>query len=369
MIQPTIQSTLQRHQQSIDTALRASIQQILATLGTDELKTYYGQMQYHLGWVDASLQPTRNNPGKLLRPTLLLLAYEAAGAWGLANERDADTTYLQRAMAAAVAIEFIHNFTLIHDDIEDGDTERRHRPTLWTVWNTPQAINTGDGMFALARLALWDILAHGVDSKLAAHLAKLLDYAVLAVAEGQYLDLSWEDGQTTSVTMYIDMIERKTATLMSCATEMGACLGTTNVETINYLRNFGKAIGIAFQVRDDLLGVWATRDELGKTQAGDIYRRKKSLPILHALEQATPKDHQRLQEIYQQKSLSPEHVEEVLCIFQRTKTREYCRAFLQDQCHQAYAALADVQNPGSPIATRALQDMQNILGYIEEAAR
>jgi geranylgeranyl diphosphate synthase type I len=363
-----IQSTLRRHQQSIDTALRARIQQTLANAGTDELKTYYGQMQYHLGWVDASLQPTRNNPGKLLRPTLLLLAYEAAGAWGLVNETSPDTTYLQRAMPAAVAIEFLHNFTLIHDDIEDGDTERRHRPTLWTVWNTAQAINTGDGLFALSRLALWDVLEHGVDSTLATHLAKLLDHASLVIAEGQYLDISWEDRQVVSIAMYNDMIERKTAALMSCATEMGARLGTMNVETINCLRHFGQAIGIAFQVRDDLLGVWATREELGKTQAGDIYRCKKSLPILHALEHATPRDRNRLQEIYQHKPLSPEHVEEVLNIFQHTQTRDYCRTFLQDQCDQAYAALASVPDPDSTIANRALQDMQTIVDYIEEAA-
>jgi geranylgeranyl diphosphate synthase type I len=369
MILPTtIQSTLQRHRQSIDAALRASIEQILAATGTDELKTYYGQMQYHLGWVDTSLQPTHNNSGKLLRPTLLLLAYEAAGAWGLVNEQSEDKTYLQRALPAAVAVEFTHNFTLIHDDIEDGDTERRHRPTLWTIWNTAQAINTGDGMFALARLALWDVLAKGVDSTVATRLAALLDHTVLILAEGQYLDLSSEDHQTISVATYIDTIERKTAALISCATEMGACLGTTDQETIDRLRSFGKAIGIAFQVRDDLLGIWATSAELGKTQAGDIYRRKKSLPILHALEHATPRDRNRLQEIYQQEMLSPEDVEEVLNIFQHTQTRDYCRAFLQDQCHQADAALASVPNPGNATATRALQDMQMVINYIEEVA-
>jgi geranylgeranyl diphosphate synthase type I len=223
-------------------------------------------------------------------------------------------------------------------------------------------------MFALSRFVLWDVLEHGVDSTLATHLAKLLDHAILVIAEGQYLDISREDHQTVSVAMYADMIERKTATLMSYATEMGARLGTTNVETINCLRRFGQAIGIAFQVRDDLLGVWATREELGKTQAGDIYRCKKSLPILHALEHATPRDRNRLQEIYQQKPLTPEHVEEVLNIFQHTQTRDYCRTFLQGQCHQAYAALASVPNPGSAIATRALQDMQTIVDYIEEAA-
>ena len=363
-----MQATLKRYQQNIDIALRASMQQILATLETNELKTYYGQMQYHMGWVDTSLQPTQSNTGKLLRPTLLLLAYEAAGAWGLANETGEDTYYLQRALPAAVAIELTHNFSLIHDDIEDGDTERRHRPTLWTVWNTAQAINTGDGMFALARLALWDILEKGVDCTIATRLAALLDHTVMRLAEGQYLDISAEDRQNISVAMYVDMIERKTAALMSCATEMGARLGTTDLETIERLRSFGKAIGIAFQVRDDLLGIWATRAELGKTQAGDIYRCKKSLPIIHALEHATLKDRNRLQEIYQQTKLSLEHVGEVLNIFQHTGTRDYCRTFLQDQCHQAKMALASVPNPSSAIAARALQDMQMVINYIEGTA-
>jgi geranylgeranyl pyrophosphate synthase len=168
--------------------------------------------------------------------------------------------------------------------------------------------------------------------------------------------------------MYIDMIERKTAAVMSCALEMGALLGTTNVETINRLSSFGKAIGIAFQVRDDLLGIWATRAESGKTRAGDIYRCKKTLPILHSLEHATESDRKRLQEIYQQKKPSPEDVEEVLNIFEHTQTRDYCRAFLQDQCHQAHTALTNVPNSGRTIANRALQDMQAIVNYIEETA-
>jgi geranylgeranyl diphosphate synthase type I len=187
------------------------------------------------------------------------------------------------------------------------------------------------------------------------------------MAEGQYLDISSEDRPTISVAMYIDMIHRKTAALMSCAAEMGALLGTTDQKTIKYLRNFGKAMGIAFQIRDDLLGIWATRAELGKTQAGDIYRCKKSLPILHALEHANHKDRNRLQEIYQQETLSSEDVNEVLNIFQHTETRDYCRAFLQGQCHLAETALASVPNPGSTIATRALQDMQIVVNYIAEA--
>ncbi|MBO0796698.1 MAG: polyprenyl synthetase family protein, partial [Ktedonobacteraceae bacterium] len=155
----TVQATLQRHQQAIDTALRSTLNEIAAQGGTDRLEPHYGQMRYHLGWVDEHFVPTSNNPGKLLRPTLLILAYEVAGAWELSSRRD----YIQRALPAAVAVELTHNFSLIHDDIEDGDEERRHRKTLWKIWGIPQAINTGDGMFAMARLALWNSLEQGVE--------------------------------------------------------------------------------------------------------------------------------------------------------------------------------------------------------------
>ena len=145
-------------------------------------------------------------------------------------------------------------------------------------------------MFALARLTLWGVLEHGVDPAIAVRLGAALDRACLVIAEGQYLDINFEDRLEVAVALYIDMIRRKTAELMACAAEMGALLGTSDAETIRRLRSFGEAMGIAFQVRDDMLGIWASSDESGKTPAGDIYRRKKSLPILHALEHANPAD-------------------------------------------------------------------------------
>src|SRR6266496_4181954 len=275
-----------RHQTKIQEALQRAVMKVQSAAissGAEELQSYYGLIQYHLGWVDANFKPAASNPGKLLRPRLLLLAYEAAGSWGLDTS---NSRYLQRALPAAAAIELTHNFTLIHDDIQDSDAERRHRSTLWKLWGVPQAINTGDGMFALARLTLWNVLEKGVESAIAARLGVALDRACLILAEGQYLDISFEEEQAISVAMYVDMISRKTGALMGCAAEMGARLGTRDQETIERLSSFGKAMGIAFQVRDDLLGVWATTAELGKTPAGDVYRRKKSLPVLHALEHA-----------------------------------------------------------------------------------
>ena len=267
-----MQSLLQRYQHIIDTALRNAIDRVRNVSEMPALEAYYGQMRYHLGWVDASLTPIRSNTGKLLRPMLLLLAYEAAGAWGLVSTSSTTTTHLRRALSVAVAVKLTHNFTLIHDDIEDADSERRHRPTLWKLWGVPQAINAGDGMFALSRQTLWDALDNGVQSALVARLGAILDRTVQTIAEGQYLDISFETYQDVSVAMYVDMISRKTAALMSCAAEMGALLGTCDQETIQRLRAFGQAIGLAFQVRDDMLGVWASTCELGKTAAGDIYR-------------------------------------------------------------------------------------------------
>jgi geranylgeranyl diphosphate synthase type I len=371
---PTLQTTLERYQSEILASLRRALKRANGSatrLEVGNLAPFYGQMQYHLGWVDTNYSPVSSNPGKLLRPTLLLLAYEAAGA----SNHDTGTAmhnsnHLSRALPAAASVELTHNFTLIHDDIEDGDTERRHRSTVWNVWGIPQAINTGDGMFALARLALWDVVSEGVDPAIAVRLGAVLDKACLVIAEGQYLDISFETLEDISLAMYVDMISRKTATLMSCAAEMGALLGTHDVETIASLRSFGYAMGIAFQVRDDLLGIWASTAELGKTPAGDIYRRKKSLPILHAIEQASPPDQQLLRQVYSQLTpVTSEQVEAVLSIFAHTHTKAYCRSFLAEQCQLAHEALAHVPRNANPVSARALNDMEMLVHFVEEAAR
>ncbi len=368
-LSPTIQSTLLRHNSTITEALRRAVYKAEdGQTETNALQEFYGQMHYHLGWVDTHFNPIQSNPGKLLRPTLLLLAYEASGAWGLAtSENDA---YLRRAMPAAAAIELTHNFTLIHDDIEDGDAERRHRPTLWKQWGIPQALNTGDGMFALSRLTLWGVLDEGVEGAVAARLGAALDRACLVLSEGQYLDISFEQRLDISVAMYVDMIQRKTGALMACAAEMGGLLGTHDQETIESLRRFGWAMGVAFQVRDDILGIWATTAELGKTSAGDVYRRKKSLPILHALEHASEHDQAFLREVYMQnETLTSEQVGHVLAIFARTHTKAYCRDFLAQQCRVAYEALASVPLYNNPISERARDDMETLVHFVEEATR
>jgi len=157
---------------------------------------------------------------------------------------------------------------------------------------------------------------------------------------------------------------------MGCAAEMGAMLGTRETETIFRLRSFGFSIGIAFQVRDDVLGVWANTEELGKTPAGDIYRRKKSLPVLHALEHAEATDQQFLRQLYSQKTpITSTQVKEVLAIFERTHTKEYCCSFLIEQCRMAHEALTNVPRNSNAVAHRAISDMETLVYFVEEIAK
>ena len=367
----TIHTVFQRYNQEILQELHRAFLIQCTSLAEDvnyeALLKLEGQMQYHLGWVDQQLRLADGHPGKLLRPKLLLLSYEMAWAQGQSPSTHPLVLSLRPALPAAAAIELAHNFTLLHDDIQDGDVERRHRPTVWSVWGIPQAILVGDALFALARLHLWKMLDEGIEPATALHLAELFDKALLKLTEGQHLDMSFERQQQVSLSNYEEMISRKTATLMRCATEMGATLGTCNQEIIEGLARFGHALGLAFQVRDDMLGVWATKAELGKLPAGDIYRRKKSLPILHAFQYAQPDDQQAMANMYTQEApISQEQAQEVLAIFVRTQTREYCAHFLVQQCQQARLALAQVATTRNALATRAQTDLEALIDFVEE---
>lgn len=365
-----INTVLQRHHEEILQELHRAFIMQTATLteevNYDTLLNMYGQMQYHLGWLDQQFRPAEGNPGKLLRPKLLLLSYELAWALEHNSTTDSPELSLKPVLPAAAAIELTHNFTLLHDDIQDGDVERRHRPTVWSLWGVPQAILVGDALLALARLHLWKVLDEGVEPSTALRLAKLLDATVLRLTEGQHLDMSFEQQVQVSLASYEEMIGRKTAMLMSCATEMGAISGTSDQEVIAGLARFGYALGLAFQVRDDMLGVWATEAELGKVSAGDIYRRKKSLPILHALQHAQAEDRQAMAKIYNQDApVTAAQVQEVLAIFERARTREYCAGFLSQQCQQARGLLAQIAAPRNVLATRACTDLETIIDFLQ----
>ncbi|MFN8469916.1 MAG: polyprenyl synthetase family protein, partial [Caldilineaceae bacterium] len=244
-----------------------------AVLAGDEQATaaHYGMMQYHMGWVDASFAPSVLNAGKRLRPILCLLACTEVG-----GRTDA-------ALPAAAAIEILHNFSLVHDDIEDGDEARRHRATVWKLWGVPLAINVGDGMFALAFAAMQRLSAHGVPPTAVLAALDVFTRTCIALTEGQYLDMSFEQRGDVSEDEYLRMIAGKTAALVGASVAIGAYIGGAGPEQAQCLQRFGQEIGLAFQIQDDVLGIWGDPAVTGKAAGNDVLRKKKSLPMLHAL--------------------------------------------------------------------------------------
>jgi geranylgeranyl diphosphate synthase type I len=365
-----IETVLSKYRLLVGNELRRFLDQTQQDTQIEMLSTFYGQMRYHLGWAHADLSPVEGNPtrflGKFLRPALLLLAYQACLPAESASAPAGQPPYqLEQILPAAMAVELVHNFSLIHDDIEDSDPLRHHRPTLWKLWGQPQAINTGDGLFCIARLALWELAKNGVDAQTILTLARIFDSACLALCEGQHLDMSFERQREITVALYLEMIARKTAALMQCATEMGARLATNDASQIARLATFGHSLGIAFQLRDDLLGIWAAENELGKAPAGDIRRKKMSLPIIEALEHATPGQQARLYEIYTEEgSASDKQVAEVLAIFAANQVRPRCQERLDSAIRTARQSLAAITwNESGEQAQHELNILLNYLAH------
>jgi geranylgeranyl diphosphate synthase type I len=267
----------------------------------------YEMCRYHLG-LDGS-----GPSGKRIRPLLGLLAYASI------------TGEYERALPGAAAVELGHNFSLVHDDIEDGDRERRHRPSLWARYGIPQAINTGDILFSLSRIALHRLTDLGFPDHTVLRLMRLYDRTCVALCEGQYLDI-WmsEHDDALSVDLYFDMIGRKTAALIAGSIEAGAVLATEDDEVIARYRAFGWDLGIAFQLNDDLLGIWGREDTTGK-EPTDLPRKKKTLPVIYAFEHAEPKARARLAALYATPTLDDGAISEILAVLETAGARDYTR--------------------------------------------
>jgi geranylgeranyl diphosphate synthase type I len=243
--------------------------QELAAAITPPARRFGALLEYHLGWRDSQLEPLAvpAPSGKKLRLALVLLVSEAvAGS-------------IEPARSAAVAVELIHNFSLVHDDIQDRSPLRRHRPTLWTLWGMEQGINAGDALFALAQLV---VLRQ--PTALAARLAGELSRTSLLLAEGQYLDIELQRGAIPpTLEIYEAMIARKTGALFECACRLGAIAAGASAAAEAEYAAYGLQLGLAFQEQDDLLGVWGSSAETGKPEAADVLERKRGLPAALAL--------------------------------------------------------------------------------------
>ena len=327
--------SLDQYKESFLPAIETELKRTVELVNRKELSGLFQMLSYHFGWVDE--HQNEQARGKRIRPLLLLLITEAAGGkW-------------EDALPAAAAIELVHNFSLIHDDIQDESPIRRGRMTVWKKWNVPQAINAGDAMFALAHIALQG-LVETTNPDIMPTVSKILPTTCLTLTQGQYLDLAYTEDPTTSMEAYWVMIEGKTATLLAASTELGAIVAGVKKETQFKYREFGRYLGLAFQVWDDYLGIWGEPKITGKSSMSDLLTGKKSLPILYGLEQS-----EEVRGLLAQETLTPADVHHAAELLQDAGTREYVEQLAQEHHAQALAALEEVNLQGP--AAEALHEL------------
>ncbi len=305
----------------------------------------YDMLAYHLG-----LDGSDASGGKRIRPLLGLLVIRALG-------QD-----YRRALAGAAAIELGHNFSLVHDDIQDGDRERRHRATLWAVYGIPQAINAGDALVALSRLAMYRLSSDeddpdAPDPRQVIELMRIYDQTCLSLCEGQFLDISFEARLDVTVDEYLQMIELKTAALMAAGVEAAAMLSSQDPEVVARFRRFGDRLGLAFQMADDVKGAFWDETASGKAVAGDLRRRKKTMPVIWALNHASAADQGRLRELFAPHAdglqLTDAEVAEAAAILDRSGALETTLGEVRRYRDEALAELSDL--PLDPVARAELE--------------
>lgn len=254
--------------------------------------------------------------GKRIRPALLLLACEMVGG---------DS---KKAVPAAASIELLHTFTLVHDDIMDHDLERRGKPTVHAIWGEEMGIIVGDTLYSIAFRAMMDLKRKGISDSLVLKAVEELIRANAELHEGQILDMLNSKKEYVSEGEYLRMVGKKTGALLESSLRIGAIVGGGSESQINALGNFGMDLGVAFQIKDDILGLTADERELGKPVGSDICEGKRSLPVLHAIAHSSDADRQKLLAILGKTESCD--LTESMRIIKEAKSIEYAEGKLQD---------------------------------------
>lgn len=295
-----MQAIIARYAPKLDEVLRATVQEHLI-----DTEGFGVMLRYAMGWSDAQDHPYQRPTGKRLRPILLLLTCEATGSnW-------------HEALPAAAAVELLHNFSLIHDDIQDGSETRHNRPTVWKIWGTANAINAGDAMFTLAYSALADL---SLSPELTMLVWKKFNRTNIELTRGQHMDMRFETLERVSMEEYVTMISGKSAALLAACAYIGALIGSKNHQIAEQLATFGLNIGIAFQIHDDILGIWGDPTVTGKSVHTDIVSRKKSMPVLFGLEQSA-----ELRQLYAKPTFDDSDVRHAVELLQSVGADAYAR--------------------------------------------
>lgn len=311
-----VEALLERARCECDPVLRMAVRWLGEPLAT--------MAGYHLGWWDVNGCGEQASSGKAIRPALVFAAAAACGGVGV-------------GAPAAAAVELIHNFSLLHDDVMDRDATRRGRPTVWAVWGDTAAILLGDGAHALAGRVLAELLEPTVASRALAR----LESTVLKLCVGQYQDCDFERRRTVGVDEYLQMAAGKTASLMGCACALGALCAGADIAVVSVMEEFGYQLGLAFQIADDVIGIWGDPDVTGKPVGSDLANRKATFPVLAALNSGSA-EALELAELYRSSAPMTEgNVARATQLVDKAGGRLAAQRYADERIHTAVAALPD----------------------------
>jgi len=249
-------------------SIELELQKQVSRLDQPHTKPFHEMLTYHMGWIGDGAGPEAT--GKRIRPLMMLLCTAASGGnWN-------------NALPAAAAVELVHNFSLVHDDIQDNSPKRRGRDTVWTKWGEPMAINVGDALFVMSNQAIIDLKEY-YPAEIVLQAAEVLHNTCLDLTRGQFMDMSYEERTDLTPDDYWPMVAGKTAALLSACCHLGAILGGADEAKQDAYKSFGQYLGLAFQVQDDILGIWGNEAVTGKSAASDLVEGKNSLPVLAGL--------------------------------------------------------------------------------------
>ena len=331
-------------------AIEKELQRQVARLDQPRTKQFHEMLTYHMGWTGegAGAEAT----GKRIRPLLVLLASASFGLEEKKEEKEIDLYWLH-AKSAAAAIELIHNFSLVHDDIQDNSDKRRGRNTVWVNWGAPMAINVGDALVVIANQAILD-LAEYYPAEVVIKAAGILNNSCLDLTRGQFLDMSYEDRNDLGIDEYWPMVGGKTSALLAACTHIGALLGNASEAEQEAYRLFGWHLGLAFQVEDDILGIWGDELITGKSAASDLVEGKNSLPVLYGLGKQG-----KFAERWVQGSITASEVKDVAMQLEIEGGKKYAEEISIKETQKALAYL-DQANPRGE-AGAAMHQLANML--------
>lgn len=284
---------------------------------------------YHMGWVDENFQPlVEMKGGKRLRPLFCVLINQTLS--GSLND----------ALEIGSALEFLHNFSLVHDDIQDRDEKRHGRWTVWRIWGEAQAINVGDLLFNMVFQVLTNLSSPILLSKSLNEITE----TTRELIEGQYLDLSFEKRSNISLKEYLLMIDKKTAKLFSTSFYLGAFSATYKENISKVFQEIGRNFGLFFQIADDALGIWGDPNKTGKNAFSDLWRKKKTYPVLYLYSEASEKERMKIEEIWKREKVSEKDVVYILDLLEKKRVKEATFNLAEKYFKESYTKLLEFKN-------------------------